>query len=99
MIYLLATGKPILDVEFVDIDVAVEVLEFIDNIYREWFWILDDAEWSGYNIFLITRYTIPNGLLYYELLSLMEGHVISTKANLQFYASRAKNMLAERTYK
>jgi hypothetical protein len=99
LIYSLATGKPLLDIQFTDEYIALSLIRWLDSIYSDYFFILDDPEWAGHNIFAITRYTIPNGLLYHELLSLMEGHTINTEANLQFYAGQAKTMLAERIFK
>jgi len=69
-IYRFKDGISLFDVTFKNMEDAIKFAKWIDEIYGKYFEIWDDD--PRMNIFSLTKWTAPNGIVTYELINLLE---------------------------
>lgn len=68
-IYLLNTGKPIINVLFINLEDAVKIAEWLDNIFSEYFPILET--YPDADLFGMVKWSVDDGIRIFEALKLV----------------------------
>ncbi len=80
-IYRLDTGRPLINVSWISIDDAISFAEWLDETYREYFPIWEVEPRA--NIFLITQWTIKNGVKINRLIEMLREIGRGTQLDLE----------------
>ena len=65
-IYRITQGKPFIKTQFSTLEDAVKVAKTFAEVYRDWFVLWNDPDWSDSDLPSLLRWTVKNGMKIYE---------------------------------
>ena len=93
VIYRVKQGVPLIDVYFTDLSDAIDIAEWIEDLFGDFFPI-----WENYpelDVFALAKWSVANGLLFYEAIQRLPEKVNKTVISKVF--SEAKSHVHEWT--
>ena len=69
-VYMIKTGLPLVDFYFCDFDEVCKFAEWVDNIYSDYFPILET--YPEIDLFSLVKWSVEDGIQMYEMIKLLE---------------------------